>query len=109
VELDPVAGHEQAGVRPCLAVSDPEVVNHLRFPLVAVVPLTGTLGLGALYPVIEPDPSGLRLRSSALVDQVRSLDKRRVSRVFGAVSATELAAVDRGLRLFLGLAVSGTA
>ena len=109
MELDPVAGHEQAGVRPCLAVSDPDVVNHLRFPLIAVVPLSGTLGLGALYPVINPGPSGLRQPSTALVDQVRSLDKRRVRRLFGAGTATELAAVDHGLRLFLGLAGSGTA
>jgi hypothetical protein len=51
-------------------VSDPEIVNHLRFSSVAVVPLTGTLGLGARYPVVESGPSGLRERSSAPVDQV---------------------------------------
>ena len=40
VELDPTVGHEQRGVRPCIAVSDPSVNSDQRFPLVAVVPLT---------------------------------------------------------------------
>ncbi len=101
--LDPVVGREQRGVRPCLAVSDPEILVDQRFPLVAVVPLTGTPGQGALYPPLEPGDSGLKKRSFALVDQLRSVDKRRIRRVFGRVSPDELRAVDQGLRLFLGL------
>ena len=46
VELDPTLGHEQHGVRPCVVVSDPEVISDLRFPLVCVVPVTGTPGEG---------------------------------------------------------------
>jgi hypothetical protein len=33
----------------------------------------------------------------------RSVDKRRVQRIFGRVSSEELRAIDRGLLLFLGL------
>jgi mRNA-degrading endonuclease toxin of MazEF toxin-antitoxin module len=40
--LDPTVGHEQRGVRPCVVVSDPDVIADQRFPLVAVVPVTGT-------------------------------------------------------------------
>ena len=40
VELDPTVGHEQRGVRPCVAVSDPTVNADQRFPLIAVVPIT---------------------------------------------------------------------
>ena len=50
VELDPAAGHEQHGTRPCVVVSDPEVASDQRFPLVCVVPITGTAGTGLLYP-----------------------------------------------------------
>jgi mRNA-degrading endonuclease toxin of MazEF toxin-antitoxin module len=71
--------------------------------LVAVVPITGTAGSGALYPRLSPGRSGLVKLSYALVDQVRSVDKRRITRVFGTVSGEELAAVDEGLTLFLGL------
>jgi mRNA-degrading endonuclease toxin of MazEF toxin-antitoxin module len=32
VELGPTVGHEQRGVRPCVAVSDPSVNSDQRFP-----------------------------------------------------------------------------
>lgn len=103
VELDPTVGHEQRGVRPCIAVSDPAVNADQRFSLIAVVPVTGTPGEGALYPELSPGKSGLVKTSYALVDHVRSVDKRRIRRVFGKVAKDELSAVDEGLELFLGL------
>lgn len=103
VELDPTVGHEQRGVRPCVAVSDPSVNAEQRFPLIAVVPVTGTTGTGALYPLLTPGASGLVKPSSVLIDHLRAIDKRRIRRIFGRVSATELAAIDQGLELFLGL------
>jgi mRNA interferase MazF len=106
VELDPTVGREQRGVRPCIAVSDPSVNAEQRFPLIAVVPITGTLGTGALYPVLKPGASGLVKESSALLDHLRSIDKRRIRRIFGRVAASELAAIDEGLELFLGLGAS---
>ncbi len=104
VGLDPTIGHEQRGTRPCVIISDPEVTADQRFGLVAVVPVSGVGGEGALYPALASGRSGLRKRSFALVDQIRSVDKRRVNRVFGRVSPDELAAIDMGLSLFLGLA-----
>ncbi len=107
VELDPTLGHEQRGVRPCVVVSDPAVNDDQRFPIVAVVPVTGTRGEGALYPELAPGASGLAKASWALVDQVRSVDKRRVKRVFGVVSRGEMAAIDLGLELWLGVGGGG--
>jgi mRNA interferase MazF len=103
ITLDPTRGHEQRGTRPCVIVSDPDVTSDQRFPLVAVVPISGTAGEGALYPKLMPSHSGLLKVSFALVDQVRSIDKRRVQSIFGRLSAEEMAAVDTGLSLFLGL------
>jgi mRNA-degrading endonuclease toxin of MazEF toxin-antitoxin module len=84
-------------------VSDPAVNADQRFPLIAVVPVTGTPGDGALYPELAPGKSGLLKTSYALIDHLRSIDKRRIRRVFGQVTKSELAAVDQGLELFLGL------
>jgi mRNA interferase MazF len=106
VELDPTIGHKQRGVRPCIAVSDPTVNADQRFPLIAVVPVTGTTGTGALYPGLAPGSSGLTKASYALVDHVRSIDKRRIRTIFGRVSSIELASIDQGLELFLGLGPS---
>lgn len=82
VGLDPTLGHEQHGVRPCVAVSDPDVISDQRFP---------------------PGQSGLAKKSFALIDHLRSIDKRRVQRVFGELAREEMAAIDEGLVVFLGL------
>lgn len=104
VSPDPTRGHEQRGTRPCAIVSDADIVADQRFPLVAVVPISATAGEGALYPSLAPGRSGLRKTSFALIDQIRSVDKRRIERVFGRLPANEIAAIDEGLALFLGLA-----
>jgi mRNA interferase MazF len=105
VELDPTVGHEQRGTRPCVVISDLAVNADQRFPLIAVVPVTGTPGEGALYPALSAGKSGLTKISFALIDHLRSIDKRRIRRVFGRVSSDELQTIDLGLRLFLGLVV----
>ena len=103
VSLDPTIRHKQSGMQPCVVVSDPHVTLDQGFPLVCVVPVTGTAGVGLLYPALAPGVSGLTKRSYALVDHLRSIDKRRVVRVFGAVTEDEMAAIDEGLGAFLGL------
>jgi mRNA interferase MazF len=104
VELDPTVGHEQRGVRPCIVVSNPDVISDQRFPLVCVLPVTATPGEGLLYPQLGPGKSGLAKKSFALIDHLRSVDKRRVRSVFGELTAEEIAAIDEGLAVFLGLA-----
>jgi mRNA interferase MazF len=103
VELDPTVGHEQRGVRPCIVVSDPDVISDQRFPLVCVVPITGMPGEGLLYPPLAPGQSGLAKQSFALIDHLRSIDKRRIRRVFGELPREEITAIDEGLTVFLGL------
>ena len=103
VELDPTVGHEQRGVRPCVVVSDPSIVTDQRYPLVWVVPVTGTPGEGLLYPALTPGQSGLAKKCYALIDHLRSVDKRRVRRLFGKLASEDMAVIDEGLALFLGL------
>lgn len=102
MRLDPTRGREQRGTRPCVIVTDPEIAEDQRYPMVCIVPITRTRGEGALYPPLAPR-GALRACSYALVDQVRSVDKGRISRVVGRVSAAELSMIDDGLRLLLGL------
>ena len=103
LSLDPTLGHEQQGMRPCVILSDPVVTSDQRYPLVCVVPLSGTPGRGALYPAVSPGSSGLRKPSWALCDQLRSVDKRRIRRLVGMLTAEEVRSVEDGVRLFLGL------
>lgn len=103
VELDPTIGHEQRGVRPCIVVSDPAVNEDQRFPVLCVVPVTGTPGEGALYPRLAAESGGLAKTSYVLVDHLRAIDKRRIRRVYGVLPTEEIRALDDALRLFLGL------
>ena len=50
VGLDPVRGHEQAGVRPAIVISDPACLSESRFPLTAVIPVTCTAVKGDRRP-----------------------------------------------------------
>ena len=106
VDLDPTLGHEQRGIRPCVVVSDSEGALNQRFPLICVVPISGTAGTGLLYPALLPGASGLGKASFALIDQIRAVDKRRIRRVFGRISALEITMIDEGLRKFLRLPTS---
>ena len=99
IRLDPTFGHEQRGVRPVAVVSDSALAQGQRFPMMCIVPITGTPCQGELYPRLAPGRSGLRKPSFALIDQLRSIDKRRVRRVLGRISSSELTAIDKGLRL----------
>jgi hypothetical protein len=65
---------------------------------VCVVPVTGTPGEGLLYPPLAPGQSGLAKKSFALTDQLRSIDKRRIRRVFGELSREEISAIDEDWR-----------
>ena len=103
VDLDLTVGHEQKSVRPCVVVSDPVISADQRYPLVGIVPLTGTAGRGALYPKLPAGSGGLRKDSWALTDQVRSVDKRRIVAAYGTLDPGALELIDEGLRLFLGL------
>ena len=108
VELDPTVGHEQRGLRPCVVVSDLDVISDQRFPLICVVPVTGTPGEGLLYPPLAPGPSGLAKRSFALIDHLRSIDKRRIRSVYGELPPAEILAIDEGLAAFLGLSAGSS-
>ena len=86
VTLDPSVGSEIKKSRPCVVVSPRELNDHLRTVLVA--PMTSK-GFAAPFriPVAHAGKRGL-----ILLDQLRSVDKIRLSKQMGAVSDKTLAA-----------------
>jgi mRNA-degrading endonuclease toxin of MazEF toxin-antitoxin module len=59
---------------------------------------------GTLYPSVPPSlTNGLTKTSYALVDQLRSVDPQRISRVAGRIDAAVLMSIDAKLRAFLAL------
>jgi mRNA interferase MazF len=86
VALDPTVGSEIRKSRPCLIVSPPELNQHLRTVIVA--PLTST-GFAAPFrvPVTHAGTKGL-----VVLDQIRTVDKVRLAKRLGAVSAKTMSA-----------------
>jgi mRNA-degrading endonuclease toxin of MazEF toxin-antitoxin module len=69
----------------------------------ALLPVTSTPGVGLLYPALQPGASGFAKISYALIDQLRSIEKRRIMKIYGELSSPDMRAVDEGLAVFLGL------
>jgi mRNA interferase MazF len=79
--LDPTVGSEIRKSRPCVVISPPEMHDHLRTVIVAPM-TTGAHPAPYRIAVTFRGKSGL-----ILLDQVRTLDKTRLVRKLGAVSA----------------------
>lgn len=101
-ELDPARGHEQKGTRPALIVSVDEF-NRSPSGLVVVLPMTTKPKGVSLHVPVEPNEGGLRLRSFIKCEDIRSVARERLRERWGWVSTDTLAAVERRLRLLLGL------
>jgi mRNA interferase MazF len=103
VELEAAREGEPRVAVLCVLLSDREVIGDPRFPLVCVAPISGRAGEGLLYPALAAGPSGLTKESFVLIDQLRTVDKRRIWRVFGVLGREEMRAVEEGLGAFLGM------
>lgn len=86
------SGHEQMGTSPVVVAAVPP--EPLRYPVVVVVPLTTHGGQWvdanpSVYYPLRAGAAGLPLDSTALIDQVRSLDVRRVLGYIGTPDARD--------------------
>jgi mRNA interferase MazF len=106
VDLGTGRGHEQAGRRPVLTVSD-DAFNAGLSGLVMIVPLTSKVKKSKNIPAhvpVDPPEGGLKTPSILLCDQLRSISRDRLSKAaWGSVSDVTLAEVEKALRLLLGL------
>jgi len=93
-----------------LALARPSLYKAPRFenqlPTVLIVPLTSQL-VAQAFPgtfLIHPDSeNGLTMTSVALVFQLRAIDKRRLRRVIGRLSAPHLAQLHQYIKALLQL------
>jgi mRNA interferase MazF len=98
VDLDPTRGSEIRKTRPAVVVTA-DGLNRVRRTVV-VVPLS--TGPQPRPPLVIPTPS-FGSDSVAVCDQVRSVDKTRLTRLAGTLSDPDLRAVESGLRAILRL------
>jgi mRNA interferase MazF len=102
-DLNPVIGTEQAGVRPVLVVQI-DRANSVS-PHTIIAPFTTRIRRAVLpsHTLIPAGIGGLTHDSVVLCEQIRVIDKRRITRVLGHVDAPYMEDVARALRTILGL------
>jgi mRNA interferase MazF len=103
VDLAPTQGSEQAGYRPVVVIQN-DIGNEFA-PTVIVAPLT-TKSFSKEYPTnvnLPKGVSGLKESSTVLLSQIRTVDKKRLEKKIGHLSADYLARVDQAIKISLGL------
>lgn len=105
-ELDPVVGSEQGGRRPVLIVQNDR--GNRYSPTVIVVPLTSSERKPGLptHVNLPGGLGGLKKSSVVLCEQVRTLEKTRLTRYMGSLDAETLKEVEKAL--FVSLDMSCT-
>lgn len=102
VDLDPVRGSEQGKRRPAVIIQND--IGNQYSPVVIVAAITSARK--ALHPVqveVLPPDGGLRKKSLILLNQLRTVDKERLSKRWGRLKPETMAKVDAALKLSLGL------
>lgn len=101
-DLSPVVGCEQGGVRPVLIIQND--VGNKYSPTVIVCAVTSQLTKAKLPTHIEVSrgQNGLAKDSVILMEQIRTLDKKRLKERVGALDATQMRKVERAVLISLG-------
>lgn len=98
VDLNPTKGSEINKQRPCVIVSATPI-NRARNTVV-VVPLSTA---ARLRPPIVINVICLGKKVAAICDQIRTVDKCRLSKLAGAISMNDMDTLDESLRQILSL------
>ena len=103
VNFDPVIGAEIRKTRPALILQN-DIANR-HSPLTIVAAITSQFE-EPLYPtevLLAKGEGGTTKDSVILLNQIRSVDKRRLVRRLGTVRSESMRRVDRSLQISLGL------
>ena len=102
-DLSPVVGSEQGGIRPVLIVQN-DVGNRFS-PTVIAAAITSQKDKARLptHIQLQSTGSGLARDSIVLLEQIRTLDKRRLKEHMGRLDDQSMSRVDQALEISFGL------
>lgn len=107
-DLSPVVGSEQGGVRPILIVQND--TGNKYSPTIIAAAITSQINKAKLPTHIELNANqfGLIKDSVILLEQIRTLDKRRLKERIGELSPVTMQRVNTALMISLGFTVPDT-
>ena len=101
-DLHPVVGSEQGGIRPVLIIQN-NVGNHFS-PTIVAAAITSRKAKNSLptHILLEDEP-GLAPTSLLLLEQLRTIDRKRLRGYIGRISKEKMLEVDAALAISIGL------
>lgn len=102
-DLSPVVGSEQGGVRPVLVIQN-DIGNRFS-PTVIVAAITAQIQKAKLPTHVEIDAEKYNFErdSVILLEQIRTIDKQRLTDKITNLDETMMSRVDEALQISLGL------
>ena len=104
-DLSPVVGSEQGGQRPVVIIQND--VGNQHAPTVIVAPITAQISKPKMPTHVglpsELENTGIARDSVILLEQIRTIDKRRLQDKIGLVPGHLIAKLDQALVISLGL------
>jgi mRNA interferase MazF len=102
-DLSPVVGSEQGGVRPVIIIQND--IGNKYSPTVIVAAITSQINKAKLPTHVEISSIeyGLNKDSVVLLEQIRTLDKKRLKEKIGHMKDDDMALVDEALLVSVGL------
>ena len=104
-DLSPVVGSEQGGLRPVLIIQND--VGNRYSPTVIAAAITSRMGKNRLptHIDIHADKVGLAKDSVVLLEQIRTLDKRRLKEKMGHLDGAVMTKINNAIAVSFGLGV----
>lgn len=102
VDLRPVVGSEQGGIRPVLIVQND--VGNRHSPTVICTSITSRMTKSNLPTHVvlhSSEENGLKVDSTVLLEQLRTIDKTRIKEKLGTISSSDLLNVQNALKVSL--------
>lgn len=102
-DLNPVVGSEQGGIRPVLIIQND--IGNKYSPTVIVAAITSKIDKAKLptHVEIRAEESNLEKDSVILLEQIRTIDKRRLQRQVAHLDQDIIDRVNEALEISLGL------
>ncbi|SHH20308.1 mRNA interferase MazF [Anaerosphaera aminiphila DSM 21120] len=102
-DLSPVIGSEQGGVRPVVIIQND--VGNKYSPTIIVAAITSQLNKAKLPTHINVDAKGVPLpkNSVILLEQIRTIDKKRLREKIGKFPNSIMMEIDRAIKVSLDI------
>ena len=102
-DLSPVVGSEQGGYRPVLIIQNDVGNRHSPTVIGAIITSRNTKAKIPTHYWLDKGQGGLVCDSMVELEQIRTLDKRRLKQFMGTVDQEQMKEIDKKIKISLAL------